>query len=157
MQTLRDASRMLTPVGLTVLRIVAGVIMTIHGLTKVVEFPLWTQVVSALGPPAPEVLAGLSVAAELGGGIGLVVGLLTPIAAFGVLLDLIVAIAVVHAGNGLFVQNGGFEYALTMACVALFFVFRGGGPFSLDHAIFRARREAPREEAPPPIGREAHA
>lgn len=157
MRKLRYASRLLTPVGLTLLRVVAGMIMAVHGWTKVVQFDVWSQVVALLGVPAPHVFAGLSVAAELAGGVGLVLGLLTPIAAFGVLVELCVAIALVHAGNGLFVQNGGFEYALTLAAVAFFFLLRGGGPVSLDQAIFGGRRELAPEEPTAPIGHEAHA
>lgn len=157
MRKLRNASRLLTPLGLTLMRVVVGLIMAVHGWTKLVQLDVWTQVVALLGVPAPQVFAGLSVAAELAGGIGLVLGLLTPIAALAVVVELCVAIALVHAGNGLFVQNGGFEYALTLAVVAFFFMLRGGGPVSLDRAIFGRRREVAPEEPTAPIGHEAHA
>ncbi len=155
MRKLRNASRLLTPVGLTTMRVVVGLIMAVHGWTKVVEFDLWTQVLALLGVPAPTFFAGVSVAAELAGGLALVLGLLTPIAAFGIVVDLAVAIGIVHAGNGLFVQNGGFEYALTLCVVAFFFMLRGAGPISLDRAIFGRRREARPEEPTVPFGHEA--
>ncbi len=156
MKTLRSVSRLLSPVGLTVMRVCVGLIMAVHGWTKLTDFELWTQIVSLLGVPVPQVFAGLSVAAELAGGVGLVLGLFTPVAAFGLVVDLAVAIGLVHAGNGLFVQNGGFEYALLMAVVAFFFLLRGGGPFSLDRALFGERKPRAEPEPTVPFGHEAH-
>jgi hypothetical protein len=54
---------------------------------------------------------------------------------------MIVAIAVVHAGNGLFTQNGGWEYPLTILLVSLAFVARGAGRYSLD--AWLKRRQHP--------------
>jgi putative oxidoreductase len=152
MEPLRNASRAVTPVGLTVLRVVVGVIMAVHGWMKVTDYSTWMQHVQQMSIPYPEFLGPISVAAELAGGIGLILGLLTPVAAFGVLCQMIVAIALVHAEHGLLAQNGGFEYPLTLAAVAFFFMLRGAGPVSLDHRIFSRRRpriEEPRTRAMP--------
>ncbi|HEY8428511.1 MAG TPA: DoxX family protein [Sandaracinaceae bacterium] len=147
---------MLTPVALTILRVVLGFVMAVHGWLKLADFDAWESSLAQLGVPAPTFFAALSTAAELAGGVGLVVGFLTPIAAFGVLLNMLVGIFLVHRENGFLVQNGGFEYPLILAALALFFLVRGAGPVSVDRAFFgyraeehgRAPRPRLRHEAP---------
>lgn len=147
MQTLRNVSATLSPLGLAILRIVVGVIMIAHGWQKLTAYDAWYSTLQQLGVPMLEVLAPLSVAAELAGGVGILVGLLTPIAAFGVLCQMIAAIYLVHWDFGLFASNGGFEYPLTIAAVALFLTVRGAGLISLDALLFgRAARRTAREE-----------
>lgn len=156
MERLRATSRALTPPALTILRVVFGFVMAVHGWLKLADFDAWQSTVAQMGVPAPTLLATLSTAAELVGGIGLVVGLLTPVAALAVLVNMIVAIFLVHLEGGLLMQNNGFEYPLILAALALFFLVRGAGPVSVDRAIFgrragehERRRHAPfRREAP---------
>lgn len=131
-----------TNIALTILRVVVGIIMVAHGWEKLTGFEQWQGNVASMGIPFPEVAAALSVAGELGGGLGLILGALTPLAAFGVFANMLVAIGAVHLGNGLFARNDGWEYPLTIAVVALFFVFRGAGPISVDAMIKRARAKA---------------
>ena len=156
MNELRNASRKLRPLALTILRVAAGVIMAVHGWMKVTDFGAWQETLAGMGMPAPEIFAPLAVAAELAGGIGLILGLLTPIAAIGVLSSMLVAIFLVHLPNGLLASEGGFEYPLTMACVALYFVVRGGGPISVDHLIFGRKGRREPEEPRRREWREAH-
>jgi putative oxidoreductase len=80
----------------------------------------------------PGWMAYLVVAAEFGGGILVVLGLLTRIAALAILVDMLVAIFKVHLPHGLFSQNGGFEFPLTCAAIAFSLIFFGAGPISLD-------------------------
>lgn len=150
---LRKVSDKLSPFGLAVLRVVAGVIMVAHGWDKLSGYDAWVSNVSGMGVPEPEVMAALSVTAELAGGLGLLVGLLTPLAALGVLANMIAAIVLVHWGNGLFARNNGFEYPLMIAAAALYLTVRGGGLLSFDALIFgrrrrRERREEERRERP---------
>lgn len=148
---LRSTSAALTPTGLTVLRAVVGLIMAVHGWLKLVDFDAWRSTVAQLGVPAPSLMAALSTVAELGGGLALAVGLFTPLASLFLLVNLVVAIVLVHGSQGLLAQNGGFEYPLVLAAVAFFFLLRGGGPISLDRALFgrrtRARRASIAHEA----------
>jgi putative oxidoreductase len=125
---------------LTTLRVGVGVIMVTHGWLKLVDMQSWMGTVESLGLPMPGLMAWLAVAGELLGGAGLIVGLLTPIAAFGVLCSMVAAIATVHWGNGLLAQNNGFEYPLTLGLVVLYFIARGAGPLSVDAALQAARR-----------------
>lgn len=93
----------------------------------------------------PAVLAFLVIAAEFLGPIGLVVGLLTRIAAFGIGCVMLVAIITVHWPHGLFMnwygnQKGeGFEYHLLALGIAITLIIVGGGAWSLDGALVGAR------------------
>jgi len=129
----------LEPVALTLLRLSTGIIMAGHGWLKFKDLNTTIQQFAGMGIPKGAVY--LAVAGELGGGLGLIVGLLTPIAAFGIFCTMATAILKVHLKNGLFAKDGGFEYPLTLAMVALFFIFHGAGPFSLD-ALFCRKKSA---------------
>ena len=89
--------------------------------------------------PAP--FAFLAICAEFLGGIGLIVGALGRIAAFGIACNMIVAIFMVHGPNGLFMnwtgqQKGeGFEYHLLAIAIAVVLMARGSGAFSVDRAL----------------------
>ena len=160
MGTLTKTSKTLTPLTLTALRVGAGSIMIVHGWMKATDFGSWRDSVASMGVPLPDLMAPLAIAGELGGGIGLVLGLLTPLAALGVVSVMSFAIAFVHYGNGLLAKDGGWEYPLTLLLVSLFFVTRGAGPISLDHLIFGRTREAKergRERGGPRTRVEAHA
>jgi putative oxidoreductase len=127
-------------VGLTLLRVIAGIILTAHGWQKLVGFTEWRNVVVGLGLPMPTLMAALAVAGELGGGVGLILGLLARVAGFGAAAVMTVAIATVHISHGLFAQQNGFEYPLLIWATAVFFMLRGAGPFSLD-ALWSNPRE----------------
>jgi len=131
----------LEPVALTLLRISTGIIMAGHGWQKAQDIPGWIEKVTAMGVPMPKVMAYLSLAGELGGGLGLIVGLLTPLAAFGVVCVMATAVFKVHFNNGLWAKDNGFEYPLTLMLIGIYFIFRGAGPISLD-ALF-CRKKAP--------------
>ncbi|MCX4240307.1 DoxX family protein [Paraliomyxa miuraensis] len=143
-----------SPITLTALRVGVGSIMVVHGWLKLTDAAAWKDQVVQLGMPAPELTAWLAIAGELLGGAGLVVGLLTPLAGLGVLATMITAIATVHLGHGLLAKDGGYEYPLTIALVAAFFIMRGAGPYSID-ALLSGRRPRvhpdPREGSTPPM------
>src|SRR5216683_1728073 len=92
--------------------------------------------------PAP--LAFLAIATEFFGGLGLVLGFLTRIAAFGIGMNMVVAIAMVHSSFGFFMnwtgaQKGeGFEYHLLVLAITAFLMIRGAGAFSVDRTIVTA-------------------
>jgi putative oxidoreductase len=124
-------------VSFTLLRVVVGVIMVAHGWQKLTALHSTQEAFAGMGIPAPNISAYLAIAGELFGGLGLLVGLLTPVAALGVGCVMVVAIAMVHWSHGLMAQNNGFEYPLTLLVAAVFFVIHGGGPFSLDAYLSR--------------------
>src|SRR4029077_9786831 len=92
------------------------------------------------GPPA--FLQGLSVLAEFGGGIAIILGLLTPLASFGLICNMLFALFMVHLKMGHpFVAAGpgkpSFEPAADYLAVALCLLIAGPGCLSLDALIFR--------------------
>ena len=159
MENLRKTKRALAPFGLLVLRATVGFVMAVHGWMKLADFDAWQANIASMGLPAPGVLAALSMAGELGGGILLMLGLFTPIAALAILVNMIVAVVKVHLPNGLMAQEGGFEYPLVLGVVALYFMVHGGGRLSLDHLLFGRRRRVEPEPRyrTTPYGREVPA
>jgi putative oxidoreductase len=77
-------------------------------------------------------LAGL---AETGGGVLLVLGLGTPVAAAAAFATMAVATIAVHFKQGFFAAQGGYEYNLVLGLAALSLAFTGPGAFSLDAAL----------------------
>lgn len=130
---------------LTLLRLSVGVIFVVHGSMKLSNIAATADGFAQMGIPYPDIAVYFAIAGEFGGGLGLVVGFLTRIAALGGLCTMAVAIAFVHAGNGLLAKNGGWEYPLTLLLVTLLFVVRGAGPLSID-AMLRRLRDRRREE-----------
>jgi putative oxidoreductase len=129
-----------------ILRLVLGVVFFAHGAQLMLGwfggFGLSGTMgffTGALHIPAP--LAFLAIAAQFFGGLGLLVGLLTRIAAFGITVTMLVAVAMVHSAFGFFMnwygtQKGeGFEYHLVVLAMTLFLMIRGAGAFSIDRVI----------------------
>ena len=125
-------------VGLLLLRLVAGAAFLLHGSGKIQSPFSWMPPEA----PIPGVLQALAAVAEFfGGGLGWIVGFLTPIASLGVLATMTVAI-LFHVGQGHpFVGAGGpsFELALVYWVVALLLILLGPGRFSLDAQLFGNR------------------
>jgi putative oxidoreductase len=102
-----------------------------------------TTLNSFAGMGIPVAFGILAIMAEFLGGIGLVFGLLTRIAAFGITCVMAVAVFLVHVPNGLFMnwagnQKGeGFEYHILAIAISLTLMVRGAGALSLDRLIER--------------------
>lgn len=137
-----DKRQSIEPLALALLRITVGVIMAVHGWEKLNAIPQMTEAFTAMGLPAPKMMVYLAISGEFLGGLGLIVGLLTPIAAFGVFATMAVAVFKVHWANGLMAKNNGFEYPMTLMFVALYFMVRGAGPLSLDGLCCRKKKSA---------------
>ena len=134
--------RALSPFAEPMVRVAAGLMLMPHGAQKLFGWfggygvDATGQFFAAkLGLPASfALLAGLI---EVFGGLALAAGFLTRAAAALVFGLMAVAIIWVHLPVGYFWMTGGFEYPLMWALVALAFVFRGGGAYSLDALIGR--------------------
>lgn len=112
------------------MRVVLGIIMTAHGYSKVFGgLSKHAAFVHSLG--LPGWLGYVSAFAEFGGGILLIVGFATRLAAFVTLIDMLVAIFKVHLHNGL-TGAAGYEFALACAALAFALLFYGSGPISAD-------------------------
>jgi putative oxidoreductase len=120
----------LQPLALLVLRVVLGAIMVGHGYSKVFGgLSEHVHHVSNLG--LPGWLAYLSAAAEFLGGILVIAGLFTRVAAVAILINMSVAIWKVHWKNGLLGQNG-YQFPLSLAAIAFALILLGAGPIALD-------------------------
>jgi putative oxidoreductase len=129
-----------------ILRFVLGLVFFAHGAQKMLGWFGGYGFSGTMGyftgtAHIPAVLAFLAIAAEFFGGLGLIFGFLTRIAAFGISVNMLVAIATVHGGFGFFMnwtgtQKGeGFEYHLLVLAMTAFLMIRGAGAFSIDRAI----------------------
>jgi len=129
-----------------ILRFVLGVVFFAHGAQKMLGWFGGYGFSGTMGyftgqAHIPAVFAFLAIAAEFFGGLGLIFGFLTRVAAFGISVNMLVAIASVHSGFGFFMnwtgtQKGeGFEYHLLVLAMTGFLMIRGAGAFSLDRAI----------------------
>jgi putative oxidoreductase len=131
---------------LTLIRVVFGIVFFAHGAQKALGWfgglgysahvQIFTHVMHI-----PWIFANLAIAAEFLGGLGLILGALTRVAAFGISVEMIVAVLMVHINNGFFMnwagqkKGEGFEYHLLALAIAVLLMVRGGGAFSVDRAL----------------------
>lgn len=125
------------------LRIPAGIIFMAHGAQKLFG---WFggyglegtgQWLASIGLEPGYLMALASGSAEFFGGLALLIGLLTRPAGLVLAVTMLVAIFTVHIGNGMFMSNNGYEFALALAAVAASLAISGGGRFSLDRHLAR--------------------
>src|SRR6266446_4442787 len=97
-----------------ILRLVLGIVFFAHGAQKLLGWfggPGFSGTMGLftgyLHIPAP--LAYLAIAAEFFGGLGLILGFLTRIAAFGIAVNMVVAVAMVHSRFGFFMNWSGTQ------------------------------------------------
>ncbi|MFD9333939.1 DoxX family protein [Streptomyces sp. NPDC060028] len=135
-------------VGLLLLRLVLGLTMASHGSQKLFG---WFdgggisgtgQFFTASGYPAGDAMAVIAGLTETLGGLGLAVGLLTPLAGAAVVGTMINAIAV-H-GTGAFFAPKGIEYELLLTVGAAALALTGPGRYAADRflPVLRAHRLA---------------
>ena len=126
--------------GLLIIRLVVGLTLAAHGAQKL--FGMFGSYgiagtggfFESIGFRPGKVLAMMAGLGETGGGLALVLGLLTPFAAAVIVAAMIVAIGV-HLEKGFFLQNGGYEYPLVIGAVAAAVAFTGPGQLSLDQML----------------------
>jgi putative oxidoreductase len=131
---------------ITVLRLVLGIVFFAHGAQKLLGWFGRYGFTGTMGfltgmMHIPAVFAFLAIAAEFFGGLGLIFGLLTRVAAFGIFCNMIVAVAMVHHQFGFFMnwtgaQKGeGYEYHLLLLAASVFLMIRGAGAASVDRLL----------------------
>jgi putative oxidoreductase len=131
---------------IAILRLTLGVLFFAHGAQKMLGWfggygftGTMGFFTGAMHIPAP--FAVLAIAAEFFGGIGLLLGLFTRVAAFGIAVNMLVAVVMVHSQFGLFAnwsgtQKGeGIEYHLLVLAITAFLMIKGGGAFSADRKL----------------------
>jgi putative oxidoreductase len=125
-------------VGLLFIRITIGLLLAGHACQKL--FGLFggpglgatAKSFAGLGYHPGTVYAVIGGASELAGGLGLVVGLLTPLASAAIIGVMINAMVTVAAAHGLWAQGGGLEYNIVLAVVALGIALTGPGRLAAD-------------------------
>ncbi len=126
-------------VGVLILRVVLGLTMAAHGYNKffgkggLAGTAGWFD---SMGMKPGMFHARIAATTEMAAGLGLAVGLLTPVPAAGFVALMLVAAWTVHKDNGFFIVKEGWEYNLVLAASAVGIATIGAGRISLDAALF---------------------
>jgi putative oxidoreductase len=132
-------------VALLVLRILLGVVFIPHGMQKILGFSGTMQMFTT-NLHIPWVFAFLAIMAEFLGSWGLITGLFTRVAAFGIAVNMLVAVYMLHWQNGFFMnwfgnQKGeGYEYHILVVAIALALMIKGGGKWSIDRSLTEKKK-----------------
>lgn len=133
---------MMLDVGLLLIRLVIGLSFMAHGAQKLFGWfggygikgtGGWFESMGMKPGALVALLAGL---AELGGGLLLALGLLTPVGGILIALTMVIAIVKVHGANGYWSTQNGFEYNLAILVIGVALALTGGGQYALDALIF---------------------
>jgi putative oxidoreductase len=125
-------------VAFLILRLVGGLTIAAHGAQKLLgwfEGPGFTRFAAGMdsqGLRPGRVWSGLSILGEVGGGLSLALGFLTPLGAAGMIGSMVMAIAKVHWKNGFFSSKRGLEFPLQVLTIATAIGIAGPGDYSLD-------------------------
>jgi putative oxidoreductase len=139
-----------TDTALAVLRLVLGAIFIMHGGQKLFVYGLDGVAGSfgQMGIPAAGFFGPLVAFVEFFGGVAILLGLLTRLAALGVGATMLVAILTVHLKQGFF-NPGGVEFPLALLASAVALVLTGAGAYSIDAAISKRIGAGRTEETTP--------
>ncbi len=129
-----------------ILRVTLGIVMFPHGAQKMLGWYGGYGFSGTMGfftdtMGIPALFAFLAIAAEFFGSLGLITGLLSRVAAFGIASVMVVAIFTVHLSNGFFMnwagnQPGeGYEYHLLAIALAIAIMIKGAGRWSVDQVL----------------------
>jgi putative oxidoreductase len=126
-------------------RIVLGIVILPHGLQKLIGafggYGFSNTIGYFTGTGIPMIIAFLIIMAESFGALGLITGFLSRFSAFGISLNMLGAIMLVHLPNGFFMnwsgqqQGEGFEFHILALGLALLVMIFGGGKWSIDKLI----------------------
>lgn len=136
-----------------ILRVTLGTVMFPHGAQKLLGWFgghgfMGTMETFAQQLHIPPFLTFFVIMAESLGSLGLILGCLARLGAFGILCNMIGAIVLVHWPHGFFMnwfgtQTGeGFEYHLLAIAIAITIVISGGGKWSVDRLLVRSSRRS---------------
>jgi putative oxidoreductase len=129
--------------GNLILRAMVGSIFIAHGSQKLFGWfggggPVgFSNFLKSINIPFPLISAYLAASSEFFGGLALLLGFLTRLTVFPIMVVMWVAIVYVHGAHGFFGQDGGFEYPLLLLVVQIYFLITGAGSCSLDRWIVR--------------------
>ncbi|MBV1699278.1 MAG: DoxX family protein [Hyphomicrobiales bacterium] len=121
----------------TLLRVIVGIILLVHGWTKVGTFGL-AGVSGFMAKSGLEPATAFAVAAmflETVGAICIIIGLFTRFFAAALAIEMLIGLLAVHLKAGFSASHGGYEYILLLGIVMFAIAIRGGGPYSADRMI----------------------
>lgn len=121
---------------LFLVRAVVGIAFILHGWPKIQNRPSW---VNAIGENVPPLLQALAVPVEFGGGIALILGLLTPLAALAIVCQMLAALFLVHfpMRQPFVAATGGARYKLPLVSGDHFYWYcwgPAGGPWTHSYS-----------------------
>lgn len=128
-------------IGLLIIRLVIGVLVLGHGLQKLAGWfggpgiTEWAGALESMRYRRARPLAWVHALTETVAGVLLVLGMLLPLAAAMVIGVMANAVVAAHAPNGLWAQDGGFEYPVVLAVVAAGLGMTGPGVWAVDNAL----------------------
>jgi putative oxidoreductase len=126
------------PIAETFVRIVIGVMFLMHVSGKLTAGPAAVAGNLAKIGLQPAILwAYVLIFFESVGGACLILGLFTRFFAAALAIEMLVALLLVHLSKGYAASTGGYEYVLLIGAACFLIAIRGGGPYSVDHAIGR--------------------
>lgn len=124
--------------GILILRVAVGLTMAAHGYAKyfsggrIAGTGRWFD---SMGMRPGKIHANLAASTEIGSGLLLALGLLTPFAALAFVALMAVAAYTVHFKSGFFIVKGGYEYNFVLAVIAVAIATTGPGKYSLDYQL----------------------
>jgi putative oxidoreductase len=128
--------------GILIIRVIIGLLFVGHGAQKLFGWfggyglkgtGGWLESIGLKPGVAMALMAGLS---EVAGGLMFAFGLWMPVAALLITATMLVSIVKVHAQNGLWVTQNGYEYNLVLIAIAVGGALIGAGDYSLDAVWF---------------------
>jgi putative oxidoreductase len=134
---------------LLLLRVPLGLIFMAHGSQKLFGLFGGSGVSATIKTfeeklGIPPIFTILAMIAEFGGGLGVFIGCLTRLSAFGIASVMVVATYKVHLANGFFLnlsclpgRGQGIEYNIALLGMALSLLFSGGGSWCVDRMFWR--------------------
>lgn len=128
------------------LRIPTGIIFAAHGSQKLFgSFGGYGlegtgQWMASIGLEPGYLMALAAGSAEFFGGLALLFGLLVRPASAVLAFTMLIAILSVHAANGLFMSNNGYEFGLALLAISAALAVQGGGAVSIDRLLTRNAR-----------------
>ena len=130
--------------GLTILRIILGIVFVMHGGQKLFVYGMDGVAggFAQMGVPIPGITGPLTALVEFFGGLALMTGLLSRLAAIGLIIVMLGAIFIAHLSAGFFAPNG-YEFPLTLVAGLAAIALIGPGGYSLDAMISRRRASGP--------------
>ncbi len=137
-------------IGLLLSRVALGLVMIAHGWQRWDNPGLAAQVahLEAAAIPQPQLVAWGTMLLEVIGGVLLIFGAFTPGVALFYLVQQVLVIALIKWPHGLWQENGGFEYNLVLAALALVLLVHGSGRAGVDTLFRRPSSEkGPRASA----------